>query len=178
MNRREFSRLLGGAASSWPLAARAQQGNRVRRIGVFMGSDENSPQAKATFSAFTQGLADLGWTDGRNVRIDLRYAGADINRIRTLTRELVGLQPDIIVTSSTPPTAAVQRETRTIPIVFVNQADPVTSGFATRKINDLDDGLAAVAAVVNGRLPVEAGRDRGIRPGALAASPSMLASAC
>ena len=132
MNRREFSRLLGGAASSWPLAARAQQGNRVRRIGVFMGSDENSPQAKATFSAFTQGLADLGWTDGRNVRIDLRYGSGDSNRIRALAQELIGLQPDIVLTDTIAATVALQRETRTIPIVFADVGDPVASGIVAR----------------------------------------------
>ena len=121
IRRRDFIAGLGSAAA-WSIAARAQQGERVRRIGVLMPFDENDPVAKLQLSAFTQALADLGWTDGRNVRIDLRYAGADINRIRTLTRELVGLQPDIIVTSSTPPTAAVQRETRTIPIVSPSPA--------------------------------------------------------
>jgi putative ABC transport system substrate-binding protein len=130
-NRRSFITLLGGAAS-WPLAARAQQGDRVRRIGVLTGFDENDPEGKRRYSAFTQALAGLGWTDGRNVRIDVRWAGADINRIRALARELVGLQPDIIVTSATPATAALQRETRTIPIVFANVADPVASGIVDR----------------------------------------------
>ena len=114
MNRREFITLLVGAAA-WPLAARAQQGDRVRRIGVLIGREENDPEAKARLSAFTQALAGLGWTDGRNVRIDLRWGGADTDRIRVLAQELVGLQPDIIVTmGSTPATVAVQRETRTI----------------------------------------------------------------
>ena len=90
-NRRELITLLGGAAA-WPLAARAQQGDRMRRIGVLMSGDENDPGGKPLLSAFTQALAGLGWTDGRNVRIDLRYAGDDINRIRALARELVGLQ--------------------------------------------------------------------------------------
>jgi putative ABC transport system substrate-binding protein len=126
MRRREFISLIGGAAA-WPLAARAQQGQRMRRIGVLMGVDENDPVAKTYVSAFTQALADLGWTDGRNVRMDLRGARGDANRTRALAHELVGLQPDIIVTNGTPATAAVQRETRTIPIVFVNVADPVAS---------------------------------------------------
>ena len=103
IQRREFITLLGGAAA-WPLAARAQQGDRVRRIGVLMPYDENDPVAKTMVSAFTQALADLGWTDGRNVRMDVRFANGDPNRIRGLAQELVGLQPDIIVTSSTPPT--------------------------------------------------------------------------
>ena len=128
MRRREFITLLGGAAAAGPLAARAQQGDRVRRIGVLMPGDENDPVAKAYVSAFTQALADLGWTVGRNVRMDLRSAGTDINRIRALAQELVGSQPDIILTGTFAATAALQRETRTIPIIFVVGADPVASG--------------------------------------------------
>src|SRR5215471_18267467 len=131
MNRRDFITLLGGAAA-WPLAASAQQGNRVRRIGVLMALDENDPEQKRRLFPFTQALADLGWTDGRNVRIDVRWTGGDINRIRLLAQELVGPQPDIILTSGTPETAAVQRETRTIPIVFAGVADPVASGVVPR----------------------------------------------
>jgi putative ABC transport system substrate-binding protein len=127
MKRREFITLLGGAAA-WPFAARAQQGDRVRRIGVLNGSDENDPLAKAQISAFTQALAGLGWTDGRNVRMDLRWHGDDSSRIRTLAQELVGLQPDIILAGSTPVTVALQRETRTIPIVMAGVGDPVASG--------------------------------------------------
>jgi putative ABC transport system substrate-binding protein len=131
MNRREFITLLGGAAA-WPLAARAQQGERVRRIGVLMSLDANDPEAKTFPSAFTQALAGLGWTDGRNLRIDLRRYGGDINRLPALAREVVGLQPDIIVATGTPPTVAVQRETRTIPIVFAGAVDPVASGIVAR----------------------------------------------
>ena len=125
MFRREFIMLLGGAAAAWPVLARAQQGDRVRRIGVLMSLDENDPLAKARISAFMQALAGSGWTDGRNLRIDLRWAGADTNRIRALAQELVGLQPDIILAQTTPATVALQRETRTIPIVFANVTDPV-----------------------------------------------------
>ena len=131
MNRREMITLLGGAAA-WPLAARAQQGDRVRRIGVLIGPDANDPEGKLRYSAFTLALADLGWIDGRNVRIDLRSHGGDTNRIRAFTQELVGLKPDIIFTGGTPATAAIQRETRTIPIVFVNATDPVASGIVAR----------------------------------------------
>ena len=99
--RREFIAALGGAAAAWPVAARAQQGDRVRRIGVLMPFDENEPLPKARVSAFTQALAGLGWTDGRNVRMDVRWGGGDINRIRALAQELVGLQPDIILVGST-----------------------------------------------------------------------------
>jgi putative ABC transport system substrate-binding protein len=132
MKRRDFIALLGGAAAAWPLAARAQQGDRVRRIGVLMEGDENDPVVKTEFSAFTQALADLGWTDGRNVRMDLRGGGGDANRIRALAQELVGLQPDIILTATTPATVAVQREARTIPIVMAGVGDPVASGFVAR----------------------------------------------
>jgi len=131
IRRREFITLIGCAAA-WPLAARAQQRERVRRIGRLMGGDENDPVQKTFVSAFTQALADLGWADGRNVRIDLRWGRGDINRIRALAQELVGLQPDIILTNTTPATVAVQRETRTIPIVFANVADPVVSGIVPR----------------------------------------------
>ena len=96
------------------------------------GGDENDPVTKTHVSAFTQALADLGWTDGRNVRIDLRWGRTDINRIRALAQELVGLQPDIILTESTPATVAVERETRTIPIVFAGGGDPVASSIVTR----------------------------------------------
>src|SRR5262245_31075526 len=119
LKRREVITLLGGAAATWPLAARAQQSDRVRRIGLLMHGDENDPLWKPRLSAFTQALAGLGWTDGRNVRMDLRWHGGDANRIRALAQELVGLQPDIILTSTTPATVTLQPETRrTIPIVF------------------------------------------------------------
>jgi putative ABC transport system substrate-binding protein len=128
LRRREFIVGLGGAAVAWPLGARAQQGDRVRRIGVLLPFDENDPVAKPRLSAFTQALAALGWTDGRNVRMDVRWGSGDINRMGVLAQELVSLRPDIILTSGAPATAAVQRETRTIPIVFVIAADPVAIG--------------------------------------------------
>src|SRR5262249_22247301 len=118
MNRRQFITLLGGAVA-WPLAARAQQRERMRRIAVLISGDENDPRGNFS-AAFTPALAGLGWADGRNVRMDVRWGGGDINRIRTLARELVGLQPDIILTASGVTTVALQRETRTIPIVFAN----------------------------------------------------------
>ena len=132
-NRRDFITLLGGAAA-WPLAARAQQGQRVRRIGVLLGGDENDPVANLRYSAFTQALVGLGWTNGRNARINLRWGGGDINRMRALAQELVGLQFDIILilAGSTPATVALQRETRTIPIVFAALGDPVASGIVAR----------------------------------------------
>jgi putative ABC transport system substrate-binding protein len=131
MNRRDFITLLGGAAA-WPLAARAQQGGRMRRIGVLMPRDENDPVAKTSVSAFIQALAGLGWSDGRNLRMDVRWGGDDTNRMRAFAQELVGLQPDIILAGGTAATIALQRETRTILIVFANGTDPVASGIVPR----------------------------------------------
>jgi putative ABC transport system substrate-binding protein len=152
MRRRSFITLLGGAAS-WPLATRAQQGDRVRRIGALMPGDENDPLYKSRVIAFTQGLADLGWTIGRNVRMDLRSHRADINRIPVLAHELVGLQPDIIVTSGTPATVAVQRETRTIPIVFASVGDPVAAGIVARLDRPSENitGFASTEATLGGK---------------------------
>ena len=131
MIRREFLTLLGGAAATWPLAARAQQAG-MRRIGVLSGRDENDPEGKRRVSAFTQALAGFGWIDGRNVRMDLRSGGADISRIPVLAQELVGLQPDIIVASGARAAVALQGETRTIPIVFAAAGDPVANGLLPR----------------------------------------------
>jgi putative tryptophan/tyrosine transport system substrate-binding protein len=127
MRRREFIAGLGGAVV-WPLAAWAQQGEQMRRIGVLYAGDENDPAVKSQLSAFTQALAGLGWADGRNVRIDPLWGSVDINRLRALAHELVGLHPDIILAGATPATIALQRETQTIPIVFQNVSDPVGSG--------------------------------------------------
>jgi putative ABC transport system substrate-binding protein len=121
---------LAGAAT-WPVMARAQQGDRMRRTGVLTPFGENDPESKRRISAFTQALADLGWTNGRNLRKDLRWDGADPNRMRALAQELVGLQPDIILASGTAAIAAVQRETRTIPIV-AGVGDPVGSRIVAR----------------------------------------------
>ena len=127
MIRREFITLLGGAAVAWPLAARAQQGDRVRRIGVLMAYDENDPEGKRRVSALTQALADLGWTDGRNARVDLRWTGADINRIRALAQELVGLQPDIVVANTRTVTLALQRESWHLKIFAAAHKNPPLS---------------------------------------------------
>jgi len=152
IRRREFITLLGGAAA-WPVAARAQQGDRVRRIGVLMSRDENDPEGKRRYSAFTQALAGLGWTEGRNLRMDLRWVGADAGRIRVSAQELVALQPDIILTQATPNTAAVQRETRTIPIVFVGVSDPVATGIVPRldRPNGNVTGFAIFEASLGGK---------------------------
>jgi putative tryptophan/tyrosine transport system substrate-binding protein len=134
MKRREFIAWLGGAATAWPLVTRAQQGERVRRIGVLIGGDENDPAWNSSLTTFTQALADLGWTDGRNVRMDVRWHGdgGDTNQLRALAQELVGLRPDVILANATPATLALQRETRTIPIVFATVGEPVASGIVAK----------------------------------------------
>jgi len=131
MRRRELIAGLGSAAA-WSLVARAQQADRVRRIGVLLPFDEKDPVIKSRISAFTQALAELGWTNGRNVRMDLRWGHGDINQIGALAQELVALRPDIILTNGTPETIALQRETQTIPIVFASMDDPVASGIVPR----------------------------------------------
>jgi putative tryptophan/tyrosine transport system substrate-binding protein len=127
--RREFITLLGGAAAAWPVAARAQQGDRMRRVGVLMAFSESKPEFRSLIDTFVQGLARLGWVDGRNVQIDVRWAGGDVGQMRTFAKQLVEAQPDVILAGTTPATAALQRQTRTIPIVFVIVADPVGAGF-------------------------------------------------
>jgi putative tryptophan/tyrosine transport system substrate-binding protein len=128
MKRREFITLLGGAVVAWPLAVRAQQADGMRRIGVLMALAEDDPEAKARLAGFRQGLEKRGWSEDRNVRIDIRFAPATA-QAQMLAKELVALQPDVILAHSTPVTAALQRESRTIPIVFAALADPIGSGF-------------------------------------------------
>ena len=129
MKRREFITLLGGAAAAaWPLAARAQQAERVRRIGVLMNVGADDPEGQARIVAFVQGLQQSGWSDGRNVRIDIRWGGGDPERIRKYAAELVALAPDGILATSTPAVAALQQATHTVPIVFVLVIDPVGGG--------------------------------------------------
>jgi putative tryptophan/tyrosine transport system substrate-binding protein len=130
MRRREFIAGLGCAAA-WPIAAHAQQPDRRRRIGVLMGWDESDPEANAFLAGFMQGLAELGWTDGRNVRMDVRWGASTFERIGPLSKEVVDLQPEVILATTTSVTAAIQRETQTIPIVFAGPADPVGAGFIT-----------------------------------------------
>ena len=129
MRRREFITLLSGAVALWSQAARAQNPGGVRRIGVLLSLAETDPEGKAQLSGFTQGLAELGWIDGRNLQMEIRWGRGDIDRIRTFAKELVVLQPDVILSHGTPVTAALHRETRTIPIVFVTVSDPVGDGF-------------------------------------------------
>jgi putative tryptophan/tyrosine transport system substrate-binding protein len=129
MRRRAFITLLGGAAA-WPVAARAQQGEGMRRVAVLMNSAPGDPEGKARFAAFSEALQRLGWADGRNVRLDVRWVGgADIERFRKQAAELVALAPDVIVTTTTPSTLGAQQTTRTVPIVFAMAIDPMGSGF-------------------------------------------------
>jgi putative ABC transport system substrate-binding protein len=149
MKRREFITLLGGAATVWPLAARAQQGEKMRRIGVLMPFAADDPEAKARLAAFHQGLQQLGWTEGRNVRIDVRWGSGEPERIRRYATELVALAPDVILASTTPAMGELQQATRTIPIEFVQVVDPVAAGFVDR--------LARPGGNVTGFTPFEYG---------------------
>jgi putative ABC transport system substrate-binding protein len=130
MKRREFITLLGGAAVAWPRAARAQQADRMRRVGVLESRAADDPEGKARLAVFAQELQELGWTDGRNIRIDYRWAATgDAGRYRAYAAELVALAPDVILASASVSVAALQQTTRTVPIVFVNVIDPVGAGF-------------------------------------------------
>ena len=129
MRRREFIGLLGGAAASWPLAVCAQQGEPMRRVGVLMPYAEGDPEGQASVAALQRALQDLGWTEGRNIRFDIRWAGGNPDKARTFAKELIGMTPDVIVPSSNQVTSILQQETRTIPIVFVLVGDPVGSGY-------------------------------------------------
>src|SRR6516165_6012513 len=128
MRRREFITVLGGAAA-WALAARAQQAERMRRIGVLIAFAESDHEAQSWVAALREELRKLGWTDGRNIEIDTRWAAAEVDSMKRYAKELVALQPDIMVTSSTPATAAMLQQTDPITIIFVLVADPVGSGF-------------------------------------------------
>jgi len=131
LRRREFVALLGGAAFAWPLAARAQQPDRMRRIGWLDQYDERAPEAQAIRKALREGLAALGWIESRNLKIDERFAAADLNRIRAYAAELVALAPEVLVTPSAVPTRALQRATQTIPIVFTGGGDPAANGLVS-----------------------------------------------
>jgi len=129
MKRREFITLLGGAAAAWPLAARAQQAERVRRIGVLMNFSADDAEGQARLAAFRQGLQQAGWSVGGNIRIDYRWAADDAELFRKYAAELVALAPDVILASGNPSVAALQQATRSVPIVFAPIGDAVASGF-------------------------------------------------
>ena len=148
MNRREFILFFGGAAA-WPVAARAQQGERVRRIGVLTNLAENDPEARSRNAAFLGELQQLGWIEGRNVQIDYRFALGNMARLRQYAAELVALAPDVILATGQEATGALQQATRTVPIVFVLVPDPVGAGFV--------DSLARPGGNVIGFTPFEFG---------------------
>ncbi len=129
MKRREFMTLLGGVAAAWPCAARAQQGQRVRRIGILDTLAADDPEASVRHGAFMQGLQELGWTIGRNLRMDVRWAAADVGRARNVAAEIVDLGPEVIFTSGFSTIRPLLDATRTLPIVFANVVDPVGAGF-------------------------------------------------
>jgi len=146
--RREFITLIGGAAA-WPLAVRAQQGERVRRVGVLMNLAADDPEGQTRIVAFVQGLQQSGWTDGRNIRIDTRWAAGDADRFHRYAEELLALAPDVILASATPSVQALQQATRTVPIVFANVGDPVGMGFV--------ESLARPGGNTTGFTPLEFG---------------------
>jgi putative ABC transport system substrate-binding protein len=147
MKRRQFITLIGGAAATWPLAARAQQGERMRRIGALMAHAKSDAEGRARIAAFREELQKLGWTEGRNVRIDIHWGALDAESRQRSAQELAALQPDLILSQDTPTTAALQRQTRAIPIIFATVADPVGSGFVA--------SLARPGGNVTGFTPME-----------------------
>jgi putative tryptophan/tyrosine transport system substrate-binding protein len=149
MRRREFLGALGGAAVAWPLAARAQQGKRIRRVGVLMPYDANDPQAQARNAAFLEGLQQLAWTVGNNVQIDYRWSSGNEDDTRRYAAELISLAPDVIFTSGSAAVGPLQRATRTVPIVFAQVPDPVGAGFV--------DSLARPGGNITGFTPFEYG---------------------
>jgi putative tryptophan/tyrosine transport system substrate-binding protein len=128
MRRRDFIKVVAGSASFWPLAAHALQDERMRRIGVLMASAESDPERQKEFRAFQEGLQELGWIDGRNIRIDIRWA-PDLESMQRFAKDLVALQPDVILAPSTSATQSILQQTRTIPTIFTVSNDPVGSGF-------------------------------------------------
>jgi putative ABC transport system substrate-binding protein len=154
LERRQFITLLGGAAAAWPLAAQGQQGDRVRHIGVLAPYAEIDPEAQTWFKSFVQGMQALGWIDGRNIRIDVRWTGGKADRIQRLAKELVDLQPEVVFAITTPSVNAVLHETRTIPIVFTQVTDPVAQGL----VESLDrpggsiTGLTLLEPEIGGKL--------------------------
>ena len=135
MRRRDFIALLGGAAAAWPLRARAEEPDRVRRVGVLNAFAEADPQQHAWQGAFRSCLTELGWSDGRNVRVDYRWAAGNADQLQSLAAELVGMKPDVLIAIGTPATAALQAQTRSIPIVFAAVSDPIGSGFVKSLAN-------------------------------------------
>jgi ABC-type uncharacterized transport system substrate-binding protein len=152
MRRRDFIATVSGAVA-WPLAAQAQQSNRMRRVGLLMGYPEGDAEGQANLATFRQGLLELGWIEGRNIQIDVRWGGADPNKAQTFARELIGMTPDVIVPNTNLMTAILQKETQTIPIVFVFVGDPVASGYVTNlaRPGGNTTGFSALDSAIGGK---------------------------
>ena len=161
MRRRKFIAVFGGAAA-WPLAGHAQQPERIRRVGVLIAFPENDPFAQASVTAFAQALGRFGWVEGKNIRIDYRFAAGDPTLFKTYAAELVGLTPDVILASTPPAVAALRQQTRTIPIVFVLVADPVGQGFVQSLARPGGNvtGFTAFDAPIDGKMASIAQGDR------------------
>ena len=129
MKRREFISLLGGAAAAWPMAARGQQPERMRRIGVLINLTADDPQSQARIAVLLKGLQQFGWAEGLNIRIDYRWGSGDVNRLRNYAAELIALAPDVVLAGGSEAAATFQQASRNLPIVFVNVADPVGAGY-------------------------------------------------
>ena len=154
MRRREFITLVGGVATTaWPLAVRGQQSNRMRRVGLLMGYLEGDAEGQANLTVFRQGLQALGWIEDRNIQIDVRWGGADPDKARTLARELVAMAPDVIVPNTNLMMAILQKETHTLPIVFVFVGDPVASGYVTNLARPGGNatGFSALDSAIGGK---------------------------
>jgi putative ABC transport system substrate-binding protein len=153
MRRRKFIALLGSAAAAWPLAARTQQGEPMRRVGMLLPYREGDAEGQAVVAAFQEGLRDLGWTAGRNVQFDIRWASGDPDKARSFAKELIGMTPDVIVPSSNLVTTIVQQETRTIPVVFILVGDPIGSGYVASMAQPSGNltGFAVLEAAIAGK---------------------------
>jgi putative tryptophan/tyrosine transport system substrate-binding protein len=162
MRRRDFVTFLGGA-TAWPLAARAQQPERIRRVGLLMstGNPENDPESRARIAALREGLEKLGWTEGHNIELDYRWARGDPDRVQMLAKELVVLRPDVIVAVTTTGGVALKRETTTIPVVFVNVVDPMVAVVAMAA-RTLVGGVPGVAMTATPR-PTRSTASSGMR---------------
>ena len=157
MRRRDFIALLGGTAATWPLAARAQNSDRMRRIGALLNGAGDDPFYQARIDTFTQGLQQLGWIEGRNLHTDIRWVPANAGLFRRYAEDLIALAPDLVLAHSSPAVAALQQETRTVPIVFIGVVDPVGAGFVsnlarpggnTTGFSALDYGMRVLGSVL------------------------------
>ena len=161
MRRRQFIALLGSTAVVRPLAARAQQPGRMRRVGVLDSGVEDDPELQARLAGLRQGLEAFGWSEGRNIRIDYRFASGNADQYQVLAKELVALQPDVILAQSTPVAAALQRESRAIPIVFMSVSDPIGSGFVASLARP-GGNLTGLLAYAPMAMPISAVSEMGV----------------